>query len=167
MVAKANLKKFLESALINSKDLGESLTIFIDHYKSWSRKQGRMGVDKKQVMEYRLTMEELLRKLGKDKPPLKAVKRGIENEDSAFTGSGKTPSTPKTPQEGKDKPPLKAVKRGIENEESALTGSGKTPSTPKTPQEAISKKIKFAKLSPKLDLFKLFNATSFQRSSTG
>ena len=77
MVAKANLKKFLESALINSKDLGESLTIFIDHYKSWSRKQGRMGVDKKQVMEYRLTMEELLRKLGKDKPPLKAVKEAL------------------------------------------------------------------------------------------
>ena len=125
MVAKANLKKFLESALINTKDLGESLNIFIDHYKSWSRKQGRMGVDKKQLMEYRLTMEELLRKLGKDEPPLKAVKRGIKDE-----------------------------------EESALAGSAKIPSTPKTPQEAITKKIKFAKLSPKLDLFKTFQCHS-------
>ena len=122
MVAKANLKKFLESAIINTEDMDECLNRFLDQYKSWSRKQGRMRVDKKQIMEFRLTMEELLRKLRKDNPPVKTGKRGIENEG-----------------------------------ESSLSRSVKEPLTPKTPQQVLTKKIKFAKLSPKLDLFKTFD----------
>ena len=119
----------------------ESFAAFIDNYEAWARKNGRLKADRRKLTEYRLTGAEIARKIW-----------DVNNFKETSTDE-------------EEKSEIVSRKDVNKSKKTATDEEGKSEIVTRTPtnQKLISTKVKFAQLSPKLDLLQTFQCHLCQK----